>query len=477
MILRQSAEPSGCVAGSKSASGCILDRTGKLGREIPVDMLSRTWLAALLFAASAFSQCTGDWGEWWTDFLRVPKDRPDLRAAALEKWLAREPTNYFLLERVADFMFWDLREEDTLRKGLMKRLVQLREEHSDSPEIAVVYARAIYTTEPAKALAVLESAEESSPGFPFTHTQLLVLFQPGGDFANQVRLREEVEMYLKLCPGVDSYYAQIAYQHLASLGSREQVAKFAPVLRASLEAKKPVSNQYSMYPLLWDMELKVAALDAVSAVRERISRDLAKLEELSGREPNLAGFYADIARKGFAMIGETAAFERIDRRNPPVQWEPHEPAGALNWAKPKDSLPTFSSPDLNGKVWKLSDLHGKALLINVWATWCAPCRAEHPEFQKLYEKLKDRKDIAVLSVSVDDLASLVSPYMKENHYTFPVLVDDALKFFVASQGVIPQNWLVSPEGRLAAIQFGYSAVPEWTDKIIAKLDELAKAAR
>jgi hypothetical protein len=68
-----------------------------------------------------------------------------------------------------------------------------------------------------------------------------------------------------------------------------------------MEGKKPVGNQYSMYPLLWDMELKVAAPDAAGAVRKRIGRDLAKLEELSEREPNLAGFHADIARKGLSF--------------------------------------------------------------------------------------------------------------------------------------------------------------------------------
>jgi thiol-disulfide isomerase/thioredoxin len=69
--------------------------------------------------------------------------------------------------------------------------------------------------------------------------------------------------------------------------------------------------------------------------------------------------------------------------------------------------------DLGGKSWRLAELNGKAALINIWATWCGPCREEHPALQKLYEQIKDSKDLTLLTISVDEEAGLVAPYMTE----------------------------------------------------------------
>jgi thiol-disulfide isomerase/thioredoxin len=151
-----------------------------------------------------------------------------------------------------------------------------------------------------------------------------------------------------------------------------------------------------------------------------------------------------------------------------------EPVSEIRWEAPRNPLPAFTLTDLGGKTWKLTDLNGKATLINVWATWCGPCREEHPEFQKLYEKVKDRGDITVLSLSVDEEAGLVAPYMTDNHYTFPVMLGkDVLRAVSGEDGVaIPQNWFVAPSAKLATLQLGYGADPKWQETMIGKLDEL-----
>lgn len=153
------------------------------------------------------------------------------------------------------------------------------------------------------------------------------------------------------------------------------------------------------------------------------------------------------------------------------------PVSAIRWETPRRPLPAFTLTDLAGKTWKLADLNGKATLINVWATWCVPCRAEHPEFQKLYERLKDRKEIALLSLNVDDEAGLVAPYMAEQHYTFPVILGKEVLEAVAGGGevAIPQNWFVTPAARLRWTQLGYAGDPQWQSTMIARLEELLKA--
>jgi thiol-disulfide isomerase/thioredoxin len=143
------------------------------------------------------------------------------------------------------------------------------------------------------------------------------------------------------------------------------------------------------------------------------------------------------------------------------------------WERSKSALPPFSLKDLEGKSWSLAKLPGKAILINVWATWCGPCVAEHPEFQKLYERLKNRSDIVVLTFNVDEDLGKVAPYVARHHYTFPVIPAVELVNTVKANLAIPQNWLVSPEGKLEWEQLGYSADDsKWQDTMMAKIEEL-----
>jgi thiol-disulfide isomerase/thioredoxin len=88
-----------------------------------------------------------------------------------------------------------------------------------------------------------------------------------------------------------------------------------------------------------------------------------------------------------------------------------EVASEGEWEKPAKDLPAWELPDLKGKTWKLGELQGKTVLINVWATWCGPCQAEHPRLQALYEKLKDRADVQIVTFNVDDEIGAVEPYI------------------------------------------------------------------
>ena len=74
----------------------------------------------------------------------------------------------------------------------------------------------------------------------------------------------------------------------------------------------------------------------------------------------------------------------------------------VRWERAEKPFPPFELVDLSGKVWRLKDLAGKSLLINVWATWCGPCREELPHLQEVYEKVKDRADIQILTFNTDE---------------------------------------------------------------------------
>lgn len=104
--------------------------------------------------------------------------------------------------------------------------------------------------------------------------------------------------------------------------------------------------------------------------------------------------------------------------------------GAVAWVQIRQSrsrlgypAPDFTLPDLSGRRHTLSQYRGKVIFLNLWATWCPPCREEMPGMQKLYRELAG-SDFVMLAVSEDaDGAAAVEPFVRELGLTFPVLLD------------------------------------------------------
>lgn len=111
--------------------------------------------------------------------------------------------------------------------------------------------------------------------------------------------------------------------------------------------------------------------------------------------------------------------------------------------------PNFTFPDLNGQRVTLFDHRGKVVLVNIWATWCPPCRQEMPSMQRLYEKFRG-KNLEILAVSIDSNGrEAVDPFMRKIDLTFPVLLDpkETIKPLYGITGV-PESFIVDKEGIL-----------------------------
>jgi peroxiredoxin len=117
--------------------------------------------------------------------------------------------------------------------------------------------------------------------------------------------------------------------------------------------------------------------------------------------------------------------------------------------------PNFTFPGLDGKIVSLTDFKGEVVFVNIWATWCPPCREEMPSMEKLYQELKG-KDFEILAVSIDALgATAVAPFMKEYKLSFPALLDPegTIKNLYGTTGV-PESFVIGKEGIIEEIVIG-----------------------
>jgi len=110
------------------------------------------------------------------------------------------------------------------------------------------------------------------------------------------------------------------------------------------------------------------------------------------------------------------------------------------------SAPDFELKDINGKVWRLSDLKGKVVLVNFWATWCDSCKEENPSFQKFVESEKDDKNFVAVTILYDDSAQNAASYLKNNGFTFTVLIDDQKTSSAYGITGVPETFIVSKRG-------------------------------
>lgn len=111
------------------------------------------------------------------------------------------------------------------------------------------------------------------------------------------------------------------------------------------------------------------------------------------------------------------------------------------------TAPSFELPDINGKRYSLSDSKGKVILINFWATWCGPCKAEMPSLNNLFNTFKD-EGFVVLAISVDSSAKPVQSFLKDKAIALPVLMDTEQDVYFDQYGVLglPTSFLIDRDG-------------------------------
>ncbi len=126
--------------------------------------------------------------------------------------------------------------------------------------------------------------------------------------------------------------------------------------------------------------------------------------------------------------------------------------------------------DLDGKPVAFSQYQGKAIFLNVWATWCPPCVKEMPSIARLAANPK-LKDVVFLCASIDDSIEPVKTFLHGKNWPMTVVHSGEVPSVFSTEG-IPATFLIGPDGRVASSEIGST---DWdTPEVIAFLEKLAK---
>lgn len=150
--------------------------------------------------------------------------------------------------------------------------------------------------------------------------------------------------------------------------------------------------------------------------------------------------------------------ESAQSENNAGEEQQHESARAV-------PAPDFSLTGLDGRKYKLSDLRGKVVFVNIWATWCPPCRQEIPSMVKFYNKMK-YEGVEILAVSEDNDVEAVRNFIAKNNIPFPIMLDQNKQVYRLYKATgVPETHLITKEGMVEASKLGPF---DWMDPNVEK---------
>src|SRR5216110_2889112 len=139
------------------------------------------------------------------------------------------------------------------------------------------------------------------------------------------------------------------------------------------------------------------------------------------------------------------------KKSPPKVQKPAEPGDTSVGAK----MPGYHAKLLDGSAFDLTAQRGNVVFLNLWATWCGPCRFEIPELEKMHAKYAAR-GFEVVGVSVDEGgADAVTPFVKEQTIGYPIVLDPSGKIAnILQTTVLPTSVLIDRNGKIVWRRIG-----------------------
>ncbi len=141
-------------------------------------------------------------------------------------------------------------------------------------------------------------------------------------------------------------------------------------------------------------------------------------------------------------------------------------------ANPKPANFDFKMKDVDGNEVSLSAYKGKVVLLNFWATWCGPCKAEIPGFVRLQEKYRDQ-GLVIVGYSVDDPAEKAKAYAAEYKMNYPILLGEGREDVQDAYGPIwgiPASFIISKDGKVCRKHMGIAPEAVFEKEVVALLN-------
>jgi cytochrome c biogenesis protein CcmG, thiol:disulfide interchange protein DsbE len=166
---------------------------------------------------------------------------------------------------------------------------------------------------------------------------------------------------------------------------------------------------------------------------------------LNSRQSNIYIFVS------IAILAAAAAWIYLSRAAPGETTSGKIPAPRAGFLAPDFTLPAAS-----GELIKLSDLRGQPILVNFWASWCGPCRAEMPAMERVYQDYRS-KGLQILAVNstIQDTTQQASAFAGQNNLTFPILFDeqgDATRLYQVR--ALPTSYFIDENGVISEVVVG-----------------------
>jgi thiol-disulfide isomerase/thioredoxin len=246
-------------------------------------------------------------------------------------------------------------------------------------------------------------------------------------------------------------FAQSSYAIFPSVEAAREAARWLSAAGRDAEAIQALAEAFTI------AGLRSADADGAGD-RARISELYRKLH---GSEAGLG----DLILKTYDSTSAQLAARRAELRQ-------FDPNGHL-----KEPI-QFTITGLDGDKLQLSSLLGKVIVLDFWATWCAPCRAQHPLYEAVKARFKDSGDVVFLAVDADEDHSLVKPFLDQIHWTQKVYFEDGLQSLLQVSS-IPTTIILDRQGRLFTRMIGYLPdrfVDMLTDRVNSALGRPPQAA-
>jgi thiol-disulfide isomerase/thioredoxin len=221
--------------------------------------------------------------------------------------------------------------------------------------------------------------------------------------------------------------AQSSYTTFPSVEAAREAARWLSAAGKDAEALQALAEAFTI------AGLRSADADGAS--------DRARMSELYRKLHGSEAGLGDLILKTYDSTSAQLAARRAELR----QFDPN--------AQLKEPI-EFTLSGMDGEKLQLSSLRGKVIVLDFWATWCAPCREQHPLYEAVKAKFKDSDDVVFLAVDTDEDHSIVKPFVTQIKWTQKVYFEDGLQSLLQVSS-IPTTIILDKKGELFTRMIGY----------------------